>query len=96
MVRKWKAGVLSLLLMAALAGCAVAPPVQEMAEARSAIDAAKQIHSAQPQAKRELKSAEQALQEAASAIDREQYELARRKALEAKRKAQHAAQFHDK
>lgn len=95
MVRKWKAGVLSLLLMAALAGCAVQPPVQEMAEARSAIDAAKQIHSTQPQARQELKSAEQALREAAAAIDREQYELARRKALEAKRKAQHAAQFHD-
>jgi len=95
MATTWKAGVLSLLLTAALVGCAVQPPVQEMAEARSAIDAAKQINSAQPQAKRELKSAEKALQEAATAIDREQYELARRKALEAKRKAQHAAQFHD-
>lgn len=87
--------MLALLMMAALAACAVKPPVQEMAEARSAIEAAKQINPTQPQARKELKSAEQALQEAAAAIDREQYELARRKALEAKRKAQHAAQFHN-
>jgi Domain of unknown function (DUF4398) len=94
MVRKWHRGLLFLLIAAALAACAVKPPVQEMAEARSAIEAAKQMHPDQPEAKQELKSAEQALQQAADAIDRQQYELARRKAIEAKLKAQHAAQSH--
>jgi vacuolar-type H+-ATPase subunit H len=96
MVRKWKRVGLFLLLAAALAACAVKPPVQEMAEARSAIEAAKQMHPAKPEARRELESAEQALQQAADAIDHEQYQLARRKALEAKRKAQRAAQLPNK
>ncbi|HXH64198.1 MAG TPA: hypothetical protein VNH42_01675, partial [Mariprofundaceae bacterium] len=65
MVRKWHRGTLFLLFAVALAACAVKPPVQEMAEARSAIEAAKQMHPDQPEAQRELKSAEQSLQQAA-------------------------------
>ena len=91
----WKQGALYLLLVAALAACAIKPPVQEMAEARSAIEAAKQTHPNEPQAQKELKSAEEALQEAAKAIDQNRYEYARGKAIEAKRKAQHAAQYHN-
>jgi membrane-bound lytic murein transglycosylase len=93
MGRKWHRTVLFLLLAAALAACAVKPPVQEMAEARSAIESAKQLSPTQPEAQQELKSAEQSLKQAADALDREQYERARRKAIEAKRKAQRAAQY---
>jgi hypothetical protein len=93
MVRKWHRGVLFLLLAAALAACATKPPVQEMAEARSAIEAAKQLHPDQPDARKELQSAERSLQQAADALERDQYDYARHKAIEAKRKAQRAAQY---
>jgi len=76
-----------------LTACAVKPPVQEMAEARSAIESAQQLDGNNPKAKLVLKSAEASLKEAADAIDREHYEKARRKAVEAKRKAQKAARI---
>ena len=76
-----------------LAACAVKPPVQEMAEARSAIKSAQELDATSPKAKQALKSAEASLKEAADAIDMERYEKARRKAVEAKRKAQKAARI---
>jgi len=76
-----------------LTACAVKPPVQEMAEARSAIESAQQLDGKNPKAKLVLKSAEASLKEAADAIDMEHYEKARRKAVEAKRKAQKAARI---
>jgi len=76
-----------------VASCATTPPVQEMSEARSAIESARQLEQKSPNAKLELKSAEQSLQEAADAIDKKYYDLARRKAVEAKQKAQRAARM---
>lgn len=73
-----------------LASCAVKPPVQEMAEARTAIAAARSIVSEADASNRELISAEQVLKEAADAIEKQRFERARRLALEAKRKAQRA------
>jgi len=71
-----------------LCACAVKPPVQEMAEARSAIESAQQADVKGSKATKILKSAEKSLKEAAEAIDRKHYEMARRKAVEAKRQAQ--------
>jgi hypothetical protein len=76
-----------------LCSCAAKPPVQEMAEARSAIESAQQLELKSPKAGAALKSAEQSLKEAAEAIDKKYYEMARRKAVEAKRKAQLAAKI---
>ena len=85
---------LSIMAVAVLfTACAVKPPVQEMAEARSAIESAQQVSNNSPKAKLILKSAEASLKEAADAIDMERYEKARRKAVEAKRKAQKAARI---
>jgi len=85
--------VIPLLLAMLLAACATKPPVQEMAEARSAVKAAREMPGEQPRANAYLKSAEQSLQEASEAIKRERYEHARQKAIEAKRQAQWAAQI---
>ena len=82
--------MLGLLLISA---CATQPPVQEMAEARSAIHMAAKLPGDHPKAEAYLKSAEQALEEAAREIDAEHFEHARRKALEAKRHAQQAARI---
>ena len=76
-----------------LTACAVKAPVQEMAEARSAIESAQQLGGEDPRASLALKSAEASLKEAADAIDMEFYEKARRKAIEAKRNAQRAARI---
>jgi len=74
----------------ALASCAVKAPVQEMAEARTAIAVARSIVSGSDASSRELISAEQALKDAADAIEQQRFDRARRLALEAKRKAQKA------
>jgi len=75
-----------------ITACATKAPVQEMSEARSAIAAAKSIVSDDGAAIKSLMSAEQALEEAAKAIENERFERARRLALDAKRKAQQAVQ----
>ena len=80
---------LSMLLLSA---CAVKPPVQEMSDARSAVQTVHQLPAASnPVANRYLNRAESALQEAAQAMHRQQYLRARQKAVEAKRMAQRAA-----
>lgn len=76
-----------------IASCATKPPVQEMAEARSAIERAQQLDNGNSRADSMLKSAEESLREAAAAIDNKHYDTARRKAVEAKRKAQIAAKI---
>jgi len=76
-----------------IAGCAMKPPVQEMAEARSAIQTAQHLDGENGKAKLRLQSAENTLQDAADALDKKQYERARRKAVEAKLKAQQAARM---
>jgi len=74
-----------------LAACVVKPPVQEMAEARSAVKAAQAINNSEPSSLAYLKSAEQALKQASAAIEEQRYTRARLKAQEAKRQAQKAA-----
>ena len=74
-----------------LAACVVKPPVQEMAEARSAVRAAQAIDSLNPESATYLKSAEQALKEASTAIEQQKYMRARLKAQESKKQAQKAA-----
>jgi hypothetical protein len=74
-----------------LSACAMKPPAQEMANARSAIKTAKELPGGGIKADAYLKSAEKSLQEAAEAIRQERYERAHMKALEAKREAQRAA-----
>ena len=76
-----------------LASCATKPPVQEMAEARTALEAAQAIDKRSDAASRELKSAEQSLQEASEAIEKKQYEKARTLAIRAKLRAQKAARI---
>jgi len=79
-----------------LAACATSPPVQEMAAARSAISIAKSLPNGGPKSDASLKSAEQALEEAARSIDAERYEMARHLAVEAKKEAQRAAKLKQK
>ena len=81
--------VVALLLL--LTACAKKPPVQEMADARSAIKTAQELPGEEAMAEDYLEKAEQALQEAAAAIKEERFERAHNKALEAKRNAQRAA-----
>jgi len=69
------------------------PPVQEMADARSALKTAHELPGSTPASEQYLKSAEQALEEAAEAIRQEHYERARSKALKAKNDAQKAARI---
>ncbi len=84
------------IMMFILAACATSPPVQEMAAARSAISIAKDIPDGGAESAASLKSAEQALAEAAHSIDEENYERARRLAVKARRKAQMAAKLKQK
>lgn len=88
-----RSGLLSIFIALMLVACATAPPVQEMADARSAIQAAREIPKSNLPADLALKSAEQLLGEAADAIRKEHYEQARQMALAAKRKAQAAVQY---
>ncbi|MDX8412074.1 MAG: DUF4398 domain-containing protein [Mariprofundaceae bacterium] len=74
-----------------LSACATKPPVQEMAEARAAISAARSVETASGEEPESLISAERALQKASKAIEKKQFERARQLAREAKRKAQQAA-----
>jgi hypothetical protein len=84
-------GAIFAVVLVAVAGCATKAPVQEMAAARSAIETAKALPADGKKADEALKSAEEALKEAADAIEHQRFEHARRKALEAQRKAQRAA-----
>ncbi len=79
-----------------LAACVVKPPVQEMAEARSAVKAAQQVSDFTPKSTTYLKSAEKALKQASEAIEQKKYARARLKAQEAKEKAQKAAKISQK
>ncbi|PIS20039.1 MAG: hypothetical protein COW19_08710 [Zetaproteobacteria bacterium CG12_big_fil_rev_8_21_14_0_65_55_1124] len=91
-----KSGWIGITMALVLAACATTPPVQEMAAARSAIQAAKEIPKTNLPAELALKSAEQMLGEAAEAIRQEHYEQARQMALAAQRKAQSAVQYKQK
>jgi len=94
MIQGMRQGLFILTLL--LAACATSPPVQEMAAARSAISMAKSIPNGGDRSAASLKSAEQALEEAARSIDAAHYERARHLAVEAKHKAQRAAKLKQK
>jgi len=85
-----------------LASCVVKPPVQEMAEARSAVKVAQQLSSENQRSQSDkssefyLQSAEQTLQQAAEALEKKQYDRARNKAVKAKLQAQKAARLSQK
>jgi len=76
-------------VLLATGGCETSPPVQEMSDARQAIEVARQA-GAESLAKLELFEALQFLQEAERDLDVEAYASARRSALQAKSKAQEA------
>lgn len=86
-------GLIAVVFATLLAACATSPPVQEMADARLAIQTAKEMPKSNLPAEVALKSAEQMLNDAAEAIRKEHYEQARQLALGAKRKAQKAVQY---
>lgn len=72
--------------VALLFGCAAIPPVQEMSDARQAIDAAKEAH-ADRYAPQSLRDAEQHLEEATRELNHGAYDRARNAALAAKAEA---------
>ncbi|MDX8402585.1 MAG: hypothetical protein R8K47_08140, partial [Mariprofundaceae bacterium] len=66
---------LLLATLVLLVACAHKPPVQEMADARQAVETARQIPGDAPAAKRHLKRAEAALAEAAEALRQARYDV---------------------
>jgi len=74
-----------------LASCVMKPPVQEMVEARSAVEMAQKMSQSESEPNVYLKRAESALQQASEAIEQKKYDRARMQALEAKRQAQKSA-----
>jgi len=76
-----------------LNACAVKPPVQEMAEARSSVHMAHQLSGKSGDKNRFLQSAEASLREASLAIQEKRYEHARIQALKARREAQRAVKI---
>ena len=91
MVNSMKVIVSALLFF--LVACVTKPPVQEMAEARSAVKMAQELSGSHVQSTHYLQSAEKALQSASEAIEKRKYDRARNKALEAKRQAQKAVRI---
>jgi len=81
------------IMCVGLVACATKPPVQEMAEARSLVHMADQLAKASGVNPVMLQSAEQALQEAAQAIEDKKYDHALHEALKAKRHAQRAVKI---
>ncbi len=74
------ASLLSLLLFTA---CTVMPPVQEMSDARQAIEAAREVHAEQ-YAPQKLRSAEDSMELATRTLEQGEYEAARMAATVAK------------
>lgn len=74
----------ALLLAAALfSACAVVPPVQEMSDARQALEAAREAQ-AEKYAEQKLRSAEDSLELATKTLNQGEYEAARMAATVAK------------
>jgi predicted S18 family serine protease len=74
------------LVVTAMVGCAISPPVQEMSDARQAIRAA-QDAQADRHAPAALNQAEELLTRATRSLEQGEYENARQAALAAKQKA---------
>jgi len=84
--------LIAILFILLASGCAIKPPVQEMAEARAAIAAARELPD-RGESSKILKSAEASMQDAAKAMESNKYDRARMSAKEAKRKARQAAKI---
>lgn len=80
------------LLLLSVNGCSIAPPVQEMSNARQSIKAAKDVN-AENLASNVLSEAKQRLHSAMRELDAGEYERARILALEAKHLALKARQI---
>jgi len=80
-----------------LSSCAAKAPVQAMAEARAAVKSVGPLFDGKQErseaSRRYFQSAEQALDTAIQALNEQDYDLAQRKATEAKHKARFAAKF---
>jgi uncharacterized membrane protein len=86
-----------LLFLCLFSACASHPPVQAMAEARLAIETAKNIAVHTPNAgEKHIQQAEQALKQASAAVNAHQFELAHSQARQAKHYAQAAARERNK
>ncbi|MCG5536423.1 DUF4398 domain-containing protein [Ectothiorhodospira mobilis] len=79
-------GAVALLLWALMAGCATTAPVQEMSDARQALQAAEQA-GARERAAEAYRRSRALLEEAQLRLESGEYGPAREKALEAKRAA---------
>ncbi len=75
-----------LLLPLVVAGCAVAPPIQEMSDARQAIKAAREAHAEQ-HAVQPLRNAEIFMNKATEELQHGDYVEARKSAVAAKEEA---------
>jgi hypothetical protein len=80
-------GAITIVLLLALVGCVTAPPVQEMSDARQAINAAEQADPGTVAADA-LAAARRFLAEAERQIQQEAYGPARLNAVRAKNRAQ--------
>jgi len=89
-MRRWAWMGLAWML---LGGCAAHAPVEEMAAARSAVESVRAMPGTSPLAEKRLQSAEQALAEAARAMEAGDYAKARSKARQAQREAARAAEL---
>lgn len=78
-----KFGFLSVVFVTILTACAVAPPVQEMSNARQSIKAAEEV-GAQQYATELLAEAKERLQDASEKLEAGEYEEARQYAMDAK------------
>ncbi len=65
-----------LLAAAVMAGCSVVPPVQEMSDARQALEAAREAQ-ADKYAEQKLRSAEDSMELATKTLNQGEYEAAR-------------------
>ena len=74
------------LFLALLGGCAVAPPIQEMSDARQAIEAAREANAEQ-KAPQSLHDAEAHMRRATQELEQGHYGLARDLAIAAKEQA---------
>jgi len=75
-----------LAFVATLSACAIVPPVQEMSDARQALDAARKA-GAEAHASKDLQSAEALLQNAEHALQEGDYKQARKNAEAAQSRA---------
>ena len=78
-----KFGFFSVVFVVMLAACAVAPPVQEMSNARQSIKAAEEV-GAQEYAAELLEDAKERLKDASDKLEAGEYEEARQDAMDAK------------